>query len=84
MVLCYAVGQGLGHHALAESWNGSTWSLQRAINPAGAAYSGLSAATCTSSACFAVGAYQLNGDEPNAPVYVLTESLAGGTWALQP
>ena len=44
--------------ALAESWNGSAWSMQRTARPAGAATSFLDGISCTSAAdCTAAGDY---------------------------
>jgi hypothetical protein len=48
-----SAGTGL---TLAESWNGTTWSVQSTPNPAGATSSGLGAVSCSSAtACTAIG-----------------------------
>ncbi len=74
---CVAVGDwfdGLAQeHPLIESFNGSSWTVQTAAEPA--AQSGLSAVSCaTAAACLAVG-----GDETGAAV---AESWNGVSWQL--
>jgi hypothetical protein len=74
---CVAVGDWFDgvnqEHPLVESFNGSSWSVQTAAEPA--AQSGLSAVSCaTAVACLAVG-----GDETGA---ALAESWSGGSWSL--
>jgi hypothetical protein len=61
---CTAVGfsstgsSGMPTNTLAESWNGTQWSLQTTPNPAGAKISGLSGVACTASeTCMAVGSF---------------------------
>ena len=58
---CTAVGYlntGTGDaQPLAEAWNGSHWSLQAAAMPPGTAQSTLSAVSCVTSRCTAVGSY---------------------------
>jgi hypothetical protein len=46
-----------GEMTVAESWNGTSWTLQSSVNPEGKTFSSLAAVSCTSSvACTAVGA----------------------------
>ncbi|HTX12290.1 MAG TPA: hypothetical protein VME22_26975, partial [Solirubrobacteraceae bacterium] len=63
---------------LAESWNGSTWSLQSVSAPSGALASWLGGVSCTSAtACTAVGDYN-NAAGEEVP---LTESWNGSSWS---
>jgi hypothetical protein len=66
---------------LAETWNGSTWTIQATPSPAGAtAGSYLSSLSCTSAGnCTAVGQY----DKKLGPVFPLAEHWNGSTWAIQ-
>jgi hypothetical protein len=64
--------------ALAEQWNGSTWSVMQVPQPAGKAAPAFTAVSCvTSSDCFAVG-YSIR------PRFwaTLVERLQGSTWAI--
>lgn len=66
---------------LAESWNGSTWSIQSTPNRTGATGNILLGVSCTSStACTAVG-----GDFPSGggPQETLVERWNGIEWAIQ-
>ncbi len=66
---------------LAESWNGSTWSIQTTPNRAGASGNILLGISCTSStACTAVG-----GDFPSGggPQETLVQRWNGTEWAIQ-
>ena len=75
----YATSAGVDQ-ALAESWNGTTWTLQSTPTPSGATSSGLSGVSCTSaSACTSVGWY---GVSPGA-YETLAETWNGTTWAIQ-
>jgi hypothetical protein len=61
---CYAVGDYSPDTVLAsfaETWNGSAWSLQATTAPAGAISTSLSAVTCGTSRCTAVGDYSGSG-----------------------
>jgi phage tail-like protein len=81
---CTAVGEwhdahGIGH-TLAESWNGSTWSVQATVDVSGAPTSELTGVSCpTSTACEAVG-------EAAGPrqTLALAESWSGSVWERQP
>jgi len=75
----YATSAGVDQ-ALAESWNGTTWTLQSTPTPSGATSSALSGVSCTSaSACTATGYYATS-----AGVYqTLAETWNGTTWTLQ-
>ena len=65
---------------LAERWNGSSWSLQSALNPSGATYAFLSGVSCTSAtACTAVGYYG-NSSGTELP---LAEVWNGTSWSIQ-
>ena len=75
----YTSSAGVGQ-TLAETWNGTTWTLQSTPTPNGAASSALSGVSCTSaSACIATGYYTTS-----AGVYqTLAENWNGTTWTLQ-
>ena len=61
---------------LAEAWNGTSWKLQPAPDPAGAKNSSLSGVSCSAAdACEAVGGSSLG---------TLAESWNGTSWKLQP
>ena len=82
--LCIAVGDytdGTGTQvALAERWNGKSWSLQTAKIPTGATGSALSAVSCSSDiSCTATGNYT-NGSGVTVP---LAESWNGTSWSLE-
>jgi hypothetical protein len=71
----YFTSSGVGL-TLAERWNGTRWSIEPTVNPAGASLSVLAAIACTSaSACTAVG---FTGSQ------TLAESWNGNEWSLQP
>jgi len=54
----YFVTHGRADVSVAMGWNGSSWSIQHAVRPAGAAASFLNGVSCTSAAdCTAVGDY---------------------------
>jgi hypothetical protein len=78
---CTAVGTydvNLTNLTLAETWNGSAWSIQATPNPAGAIASILHAVSCSSpSACIAVGDYQ---NHPIGPPHALAEAWNGSAW----
>ena len=65
--------------ALAEGWNGTTWSIQHTPNPAGGSEIHLLRVSCTSTtACTAVGFYS------NATTTVtLAERWNGSRWSIQ-
>ena len=70
-----------GPVALAESWNGSSWQLQRAVSPPGAAANNLSGVSCTSAVfCEAVGSHI---DSSGAATVALAEMWNGTTWRIQ-
>lgn len=85
---CIAVGatstdpRGLDSRTLAERWDGSRWAILKTPDPAGASYSFLSAASCTSgSSCVAVGEYFPGGRHRNRN-HVLIERWNGHAWTL--
>ena len=64
---------------LAESWNGTSWTIQNAVSPPGSYSATLSGVSCgSSSACVAVGDY--NSQAGIAP---LAEYWNGSTWTVQ-
>ena len=66
---------------LAESWNGTSWSLETVPEPAGVEDGELSAVSCPSSAvCEAVGYYFTSN---LGPPTAFAARLAGSTWHLQ-
>jgi hypothetical protein len=83
---CIAVGKyvtaiiGGNPSALAEVWNGTSWSLKSVPNPSEAKSSALSGVSCTSSsACTAVGTYT-NG---SGTTVTLAEAWNGTSWSVQ-
>ena len=84
---CTAVGSAVGRsgldRTLAERWNGTSWTLQRAANPAGATVPvsspKLFGVSCpTAKFCEAVGSYQLGLTGAS-----LAERWNGGSWSIQ-
>jgi hypothetical protein len=66
--------------ALAEVWNGSSWSIQSVPKPTGAKGIVLSGVSCTSSsACTAVGNY----DNSSGTQVTLAERWNGTSWSVQ-
>jgi hypothetical protein len=64
---------------LAESWNGTAWTLQAAPIPAGADISGLDAVSCTAAAsCEAVGS-----QSGSSGTTALAEAWNGTAWVVQ-
>jgi hypothetical protein len=65
---------------LAESWNGTEWSLSTPASPSGGKEASLVSVSCTSSAaCTAVGSY-MNGSGTYEP---LVERWNGSAWTIQ-
>jgi hypothetical protein len=91
---CMAVGatdtSSRGVHTLAESWNGSKWSLQQPSEPGHSSELHLRGVSCSAaSACTATGDYingEAHGDGKNTRLngqQSLVERWNGSTWALQ-
>ena len=80
---CTAVGHffiGGSRFTLAETWNGTSWTIQNTPNPTGS-YSVLQGVSCTSStACMAVGYFVDTNTSGNVP---LAERWNGSSWTLQ-
>jgi hypothetical protein len=80
---CVAVG-GSGRslpaaHAVAEFWNGTSWTRLRPVIPAGAKALTFDGVSCASkSHCLAVGSYRAHSDE-----FAVAESWDGSTWRMQ-
>lgn len=79
---CTAVGNysdSSGTWSLAESWNGSVWSMQKTPIPSGSQYSDLNAVSCSAATrCVAVGDYA------NATgTLTLALSGHGSAWSIQ-
>jgi len=75
-----ASGGTLTAFSLAESWNGTSWSLRPTPNPQGSTHTVLRAVSCTSAtACMAVGWYE-KGTSNNLP---LAESWNGSQWSIR-
>jgi hypothetical protein len=77
--VCSAVGLDLENEtvevALAEGWNGKSWSIQATIDPKGAQDNGLLGVSCTAAdACTAVG---------QGGTYGLAERWNGSSWSIQ-
>ncbi|HEV2451668.1 MAG TPA: hypothetical protein VGS62_07060 [Streptosporangiaceae bacterium] len=81
---CTAVGFYVKHNAtrsLAESWDGTAWTVQAAPSPA-ALNSSLNAVSCaTSTSCMAVGYFQVAANDVVQP---LAEHWNGSTWTIPP
>jgi hypothetical protein len=81
---CYAVGYYYsgstgGAQALAEFWDGSSWTIQPTPNPAGAVDTFLEGVSCPSTArCFAAGYYYFEGSGDT-----LVESWDGTSWSIE-
>jgi hypothetical protein len=79
---CTAAGfyvDGSGNHlTLAESWNGSSWTMQTTPNPGGTTTTQFNSVSCTSAtACVAIGYYL-------TPSYtMLAEVWDGTSWTIQ-
>ena len=76
---CLAVGfydQSDNEYALAEQWNGTTWTIVTPTMPAGSTYSMFNGVSCSGTTCVAVGNYGASGGTQQALVYV----LSGSTW----
>jgi hypothetical protein len=73
---CLAVGSS--DRMLAESWDGSSWSVQDPANPDGGSFSGVSCASATS--CTAVGETAPDTDGQTA---TLAEHWDGTSWTVQ-
>src|SRR3954463_8029717 len=80
---CVAVGdftnaEGV-HKPVAETWNGSSWALSAARNPAGSTRAGLSAISCpTPTYCSAVGSFVETGGITKA----FAETWNGSSWTV--
>jgi hypothetical protein len=85
---CIAVGTLLSGspvikgHTLAESWNGTAWTMKSTPNPKGATDSNLYAVSCSAvRTCMAVGMY----DDAAAPNGIPFAEVWNGTaWAIKP
>lgn len=80
---CWAVGEQLSatdySSALAEHWDGASWTVAAAPSPGDAIDSTLSAVACPSASdCWATGLYSVNGGD-SAP---LVEHWDGASWTL--
>ena len=76
----YHEGKSEGPLALAESWNGTEWKTQSALNPEGAMGSQLGGISCSSTtSCIAVGYYKNSSDD----IMTLAESWNGTEWKIQ-
>jgi hypothetical protein len=79
---CEAAGfyeSGGVRHALAEVWNGTSWSVQTTANPTGAISAELTSISCTSNtACTAVGHYTTSTSS-----VTLAERWNGTSWVVQ-
>jgi hypothetical protein len=80
---CTAVGSYTdssdANDALAEEWNGTSWSIETTPVPSGAEESNLAGVSCTSSGCTAVGSYTDSSDAYDA----LAESWNGISWSIE-
>jgi hypothetical protein len=86
---CVAVGVSFrgATQALAERWDGATWTIQSVPTPRGADYSEFTDVSCTSAtACTAVGDYETDEAVVNDTaelVFPLVERWNGKTWQIQ-
>jgi hypothetical protein len=79
---CLAVGfydVGEAEHALAESWNGTSWLDLITPEPAGSTYSLFNGVSCTASSCLVVGNYGDSSDNQQP----LVEAYTAGSWTSQ-
>jgi hypothetical protein len=73
-----------GSIPLAESWDGSKWTVQPVPDPAGASSRYLTGVSCTSSrACQAVGGSLYDANPPKASIQALSASRHGNKWTVQ-
>lgn len=84
LATCSAVGEyknsSGAHVALADGWNGGSWTLQTPATPTGATATQLDSVSCTASnACTAVGSYTSS----TGTVATLAERWNGSTWVVQ-
>ena len=83
--MCIAGGYSRGSNGasttLAESWNGTAWTIAATPNPTGSGLSILNGMDCSSSAaCTGVGLYQSS----TGGILPLAERWNGSTWSIQP
>ncbi len=80
---CSAVGDYVSsgaEEALAEEWNGSSWSVEVVPNPSGAQESLLAAVACTSAGrCTGVGGFI----DSSGPEMTLAEEWNGSSWSVE-
>ena len=77
----YSNGSGT-ESALAETWNGTAWSVQSAPGPSGASFTSLNGVSCaTASWCEAGGDYQQTSQSPT--LTALAEAWNGSSWTTQ-
>ena len=82
--VCKAVGLSVNTttgvvETLAESWNGTEWTIQKTPNPSGARASRLFGISCSSSStCVAVGSY----DSSSGEELTLAETWNGTEWTI--
>lgn len=77
----FQVGTSNARVTLAEGWNGTSWQLQQAVSPPGAAANDLSAVSCVTTAfCEAVGS---RPDSSGATAIALAEVWNGTVWQIQ-
>jgi hypothetical protein len=83
---CTAVGEydptsGI-YQSLAETWNGTAWSITPTPNPTGSFATQFSGVSCTwTDACTAVGYWENGAGQPNE--FTLAEDWNGGSWSLE-
>ena len=82
---CNAVGTYLdgssAEHALAQTWNGTSWSTRVVADPSGGQAPGLSSISCTSATfCEAVGSYT---NSTNFNIEKLAAGFNGTAWTIQ-
>jgi hypothetical protein len=84
---CMAVGYYTdrtgGQAALAQAWNGRTWSTGRAVSPSGSSATSLTAVSCPSrSFCMAVGTWA-SSTSAGQTTYPLAEVWQRGRWSVR-
>lgn len=85
---CTAVGSDLDTRpnptAHVAKWDGTSWTVQAAPNPAGRNFAWFNGVSCGSAGCTAVGAASINGEAGAASLTLAERQASGSTaWTVQ-